>query len=72
VIFKGLNSGTKGGAVYIDMRNYNVEISFRRCIFIGNKAEYGSNIFIAYSSISQRIERNSFSGCTAVVSNSHE
>jgi hypothetical protein len=34
------------------MREYDIEISFRRCIFIGNKAEYGANIFIAYNKLS--------------------
>ncbi|KAA6401127.1 MAG: hypothetical protein EZS28_003348 [Streblomastix strix] len=76
VLFKGLTADllldNKGGAVYIDMRNYDVEISFKRCIFVGNTADYGSNIFVAYANPSQRIERNSFIGCTAVVGNSHE
>jgi hypothetical protein len=30
------------------MRDYDVELSFKRCVFIGNKAEYGADIFVAY------------------------
>ncbi|KAA6378490.1 MAG: hypothetical protein EZS28_025983, partial [Streblomastix strix] len=74
VVFKGQGDGygTNGGAVYVDMQDYDVTMSFRRCIFIGNKADYGSNVFILYAQPSQRINRNSFSGCTAIVKNSHE
>ncbi|KAA6381256.1 MAG: hypothetical protein EZS28_023217 [Streblomastix strix] len=74
VIFEGLGDEeyTKGGAIYVDMKEYNVELSLRRCIFINNKAEYGSNIFIIYSTPLLRIDRNSFISCTAIVSNSHE
>ncbi|KAA6381322.1 MAG: hypothetical protein EZS28_023151, partial [Streblomastix strix] len=76
VLFKGLTADllldNKGGAVYIDMREYDVEISFERCLFVGNTADYGSNIFVSYANPSQRIERNSFIGCTDVVRNSHE
>ncbi|KAA6377027.1 MAG: hypothetical protein EZS28_027446, partial [Streblomastix strix] len=74
VIFKGQENGqgTNGGAVYVDMRVFDVQMSFRRCIFIGNKADYGSNIFIRYSSPFQRINRNSFIGCTTIVDNSYE
>ncbi|KAA6397407.1 MAG: hypothetical protein EZS28_007063, partial [Streblomastix strix] len=74
VVFKGQGggTGTNGGAVYIDMRYNNVSISFKRCVFIGNKADHGSNVFIAYSSPSQRVGRSSFIGCTSIAGNSHE
>ncbi|KAA6393427.1 MAG: hypothetical protein EZS28_011043 [Streblomastix strix] len=74
VLFKGQGDGqgTNGGAVYVDMRQFDVQMSFKRCIFIGNNAEYGSNIFIQYASPSQLIKINSFSGCTAIVKNSYE
>ncbi|KAA6376617.1 MAG: hypothetical protein EZS28_027857, partial [Streblomastix strix] len=74
VVFKeqGDGQGTNGGAVYVDMRVFDVQISFKRCIFIGNKADYGSNVFIAYSSSSQRLRRDSFIGCSAIVENSYE
>ncbi|KAA6361826.1 MAG: hypothetical protein EZS28_042647, partial [Streblomastix strix] len=40
VLFKGqgYGQGTNGGAVYVDMRTFDVQMSFKRCIFIGNKA----------------------------------
>ncbi|KAA6392153.1 MAG: hypothetical protein EZS28_012320 [Streblomastix strix] len=74
VLFKGQGASTnvKGGAVYVDMREFDVQITFRRCIFIGNKADYGSNVFIAYSRSYQLIKQNSFIGCTAIVENSYE
>ncbi|KAA6368785.1 MAG: hypothetical protein EZS28_035688, partial [Streblomastix strix] len=74
VVFKGQRDGqgTNGGAVYVDMRQFDVQISFKRCIFIGNKADYGSNVFIRYATTSQRINRNSFIGCTTIVENSYE
>jgi hypothetical protein len=53
------------------MREYDIKLSFRRCIFIGNEAKYGSNVFIEYTSISQRIGRSSFAGCTVIASNSY-
>ncbi|KAA6384794.1 MAG: hypothetical protein EZS28_019679, partial [Streblomastix strix] len=74
VLFKGLNAGSNlnGGAIYVNMRVFDVLISFKRCIFIGNKADYGSNVFISYAQPSQRINRNSFIGCTSIVENSYE
>ncbi|KAA6366308.1 MAG: hypothetical protein EZS28_038165, partial [Streblomastix strix] len=74
VVFKGLNAGSNlnGGAVYVDMRQFDVQMSFKRCIFIGNKADYGSNVFIRYASTSQRINKNSFIGCTSIIENSYE
>ncbi|KAA6365043.1 MAG: hypothetical protein EZS28_039430, partial [Streblomastix strix] len=73
VVFKGQGDGqgTNGGAVYADMRQFDVQMSFKRCIFIGNKADYGSNVFIRYASTSQRINRNSFIGCTSIAGNIH-
>ncbi|KAA6383444.1 MAG: hypothetical protein EZS28_021029, partial [Streblomastix strix] len=74
VLFKGQGDGqgTYGGAVYVDMRQFDVQMSFKRCIFIGNKADYGSNVFIRYATTSQKINRNSFIGCTTIVENSYE
>ncbi|KAA6359278.1 MAG: hypothetical protein EZS28_045195, partial [Streblomastix strix] len=74
VVFKGQGDGqgTNGGAVYVDMRYFDVQMSFKRCIFIGNKADYGSNVFIQYASTSQIINKNSFIGCTTIVENSYE
>ncbi|KAA6383160.1 MAG: hypothetical protein EZS28_021313, partial [Streblomastix strix] len=74
VLFKGqgYGQGTNGGAVYVDMRTFDVQMSFKRCIFIGNKADYGSNVFICYAYTSQRINKNSFIGCTSIAGNSYE
>ncbi|KAA6387814.1 MAG: hypothetical protein EZS28_016658 [Streblomastix strix] len=74
VLFKGqgYGQGTNVGAVYVDMRVFDVQIIFKRCIFIGNKADYGSNVFISYDSLSQRINQNSFIGCSSIVENSHD
>ncbi|KAA6397951.1 MAG: hypothetical protein EZS28_006524, partial [Streblomastix strix] len=74
VLFKGQGDGqgTNGGAVYVDMRVFDVQMSFKRCIFIGNKADYGSNVFIQYASTSQMINRNSFIGCTSIAGNIHD
>ncbi|KAA6374642.1 MAG: hypothetical protein EZS28_029831, partial [Streblomastix strix] len=74
VVFKrqGDGQGTNGGAVYVDMRVFDVQMSFKRCIFIGNKADYGSNVFIQYASTSQLIKLNSFIGCTSIIENSYE
>ncbi|KAA6398537.1 MAG: hypothetical protein EZS28_005937, partial [Streblomastix strix] len=74
VVFKGLGNGqgTNGGAVYVDMKTFDVQMSFKRCIFIGNKADYGSNVFIQYASTSQLIKLNSFIGCASIVENSYE
>ncbi|KAA6388701.1 MAG: hypothetical protein EZS28_015771 [Streblomastix strix] len=74
VLFKGQvdGQGTNGGSVYVDMRQFDIQISFKRCIFIGNKADYGSNVFIRYASHSQMINKNSFIGCTTIVENSYE
>ncbi|KAA6394285.1 MAG: hypothetical protein EZS28_010188 [Streblomastix strix] len=74
VLFKGQGDGqgTNGGAVYVDMRQFDVQMSFKRCIFIGNKADYGSNVFIRYASLSQMINKNSFIGCTSIVENNYE
>ncbi|KAA6359967.1 MAG: hypothetical protein EZS28_044506, partial [Streblomastix strix] len=76
VLFKDLSSDpsfdNNGGAVYIDMRDYDMTVTFKRCLFVGNKANYGSNIFIMYAKSSQRIQRSSFSGCTAIVGSSYQ
>ncbi|KAA6393881.1 MAG: hypothetical protein EZS28_010592 [Streblomastix strix] len=76
VIFKEISSNSsfiyRGGAVYVNMMNYEVYLSFKRCIFVGNQANYGSNVFIAYARPSQRVRRNSFIGCTAIVGSSYE
>ncbi|KAA6357710.1 MAG: hypothetical protein EZS28_046763, partial [Streblomastix strix] len=68
VIFKSLNQ-----AVYVDMKTYDVSMQFVRCIFISNTATTsGSNVFIEYRQSSQRIRRESFLGCIAIASTSHE
>ncbi|KAA6392137.1 MAG: hypothetical protein EZS28_012339 [Streblomastix strix] len=74
VLFKGQGDGqgTNGGAVYVDMRVFDVQMSFKRCVFIGNNADYGSNVFIRYASLSYIINKNAFIGCASIVENSYE
>ncbi|KAA6396448.1 MAG: hypothetical protein EZS28_008034 [Streblomastix strix] len=76
VIFKQCQSdsilGGKGGAIYIDMKQFDAQVSFKRCIFVGNQADWGTNVFFVYSNILQRVDRNSFIGCTAIVPNNYE
>ncbi|KAA6389761.1 MAG: hypothetical protein EZS28_014712, partial [Streblomastix strix] len=76
VLFKDLSSDpsfdNNGGAVYIDMRDYYMIVTFKRCLFVGNVANYGSNIFIMYRIPSQRIQRSSFIGCTSIVDSSYQ
>ncbi|KAA6386594.1 MAG: hypothetical protein EZS28_017879, partial [Streblomastix strix] len=76
VIFKQCQSdsilGGKGGAIYIDMKQFDAQVSFKRCIFVGNQADWGSNVFFVYSNISQRVGKTTFIGCTAIVPNNYE
>ncbi|KAA6402885.1 MAG: putative MAP kinase kinase family domain protein [Streblomastix strix] len=69
-IFQGFTADTQynsqGGAIYIDMKQFDVAIQFRRCVFAQNSAlNGGTNIFIAYKQSSQRARRDSFLGCYA-------
>jgi hypothetical protein len=61
----------KGGAIYVNMMYYKMELLFTRCLFFDNEAEYGANFFIAYKNVSQRVGRECFMGCTAIVGLSH-
>ncbi|KAA6402890.1 MAG: hypothetical protein EZS28_001587 [Streblomastix strix] len=62
---------SQGGAIYVDMRVYDVEVKFRRCVFHNNVAlNGGTNVFIAYKQSSQRAQRESFLGCHACTSSS--
>ncbi|KAA6358243.1 MAG: hypothetical protein EZS28_046230, partial [Streblomastix strix] len=75
VLFQNQGSGqtgSRGGAVFVNMRNYNVEMKFTRCVFYRNNAEKGSNIFIQYQTFQQRVDKSSFTGCTAIVGSSTE
>ncbi|KAA6394018.1 MAG: hypothetical protein EZS28_010455, partial [Streblomastix strix] len=69
-VFSGFTADTQynsqGGAIYIDMKTYDVALRFRRCVFAQNSAlNGGANIFIAYKQSSQRANRDSFLGCYA-------
>ncbi|KAA6363919.1 MAG: hypothetical protein EZS28_040553, partial [Streblomastix strix] len=54
------------------MSTYNIKLTLTRCIFSNNDAVKGDNIFIRYKELSQRVSRESFGGCTAVASTSHD
>ncbi|KAA6379335.1 MAG: hypothetical protein EZS28_025138, partial [Streblomastix strix] len=69
-IFKGFTANnqynSQGGAIYIDMKQFDIAIQFRRCVFAQNSAlNGGTNIFIAYKQSSQRARLESFLGCYA-------
>ncbi|KAA6357714.1 MAG: hypothetical protein EZS28_046759, partial [Streblomastix strix] len=69
-VFSGFTAdsqyNSQGGAIYIDMRQFDVAVQFRRCVFAQNSAlNGGTNIFIAYKQSPQRVRRDSFLGCYA-------
>ncbi|KAA6383501.1 MAG: hypothetical protein EZS28_020972, partial [Streblomastix strix] len=72
VIAEGVILSSLTQALYVNMKTYNVSISFKRCVFASNTAPAGgaSNVFIKYENSKQRISTESFLGCHAIASTS--
>ncbi|KAA6365886.1 MAG: hypothetical protein EZS28_038588 [Streblomastix strix] len=70
VIFKEFVSDVslnrKGEAIQVNMTQFELKLSVKRFLFIGNDAESYTNFYIAYRNQQQRVSYESLIGCRAV------